>query len=91
VLILDAEFFPDKRIVISNHLIQCFNDIIFNTHKHFCVGKVKTLKNYYGMTQEFLKIFFFFFCFIFPDLNLIVVDEFLLWYGTAPNEPIVYV
>lgn len=38
------------------------------------------------MTQEFLKIFFFF-CRIFPDLNLIVVDGFLLWYGTAPNEP----
>lgn len=38
------------------------------------------------MTQEFLKIFFFF-CLIFPDLNLIVVEEFLLWYGTAPNEP----
>lgn len=38
------------------------------------------------MTQEFLKIFFFF-CLIFPDLNLIVVEAFLLWYGTAPNEP----
>lgn len=38
------------------------------------------------MTQEFLKIFFFF-CLIFPDLNLIVVEGFLLWYGTAPNEP----
>lgn len=38
------------------------------------------------MTQELLKIFFFF-CLILPDLNLIVVDEFFLWYGTAPNEP----
>lgn len=38
------------------------------------------------MTQEFLKIFFFF-CLIFPGLNLIVVEEFLLLYGTAPNDP----
>lgn len=85
ILILTADF-PDKHSDINCffNIVILFH-ILLITHQTFLYWESYCL-NYYGMTQEFLKIFFFF-CLIFPDLNFIVVEEFLLWYGTAPNEP----